>query len=647
MRSQKLKTAPAFTAAGKALASRRPKMALELFQNAVKIDKTYVPAYQEAGYLGLEFFSWSQSRKDFAKALTLDPENLEALSGLALLTYSSGNIMGTSIIVEKMLKINPQYLDALEIKAGILVSEEKFKEAYQEIEKILKINPNRPSTLGLMAAFYDMKGEKKKRDEQIAAVHKIKPGDVEVYIYLAASALRQYRNPDAVAWGRKALETDPDNWEGYYECGMALLRLGEEKEGFKMLDKSFKLNPYNVPAYNILTVLDRDFKGKELVFKESEHFAVKMPKGDVDVIWPYLEKIMEETYQKFSKKYQIVPKGPQEYKGKILVLILGDPQSFSVRTIGLPGLGAVGVCFGQVLMMPSPRFACIGYGKGLNWKSTFEHEFLHIIILQKTNYKTSRWFTEGISTRDESDNHGNWRNLFSSAGEKDRLLALEKLEAGFIRPKYAAQVPTSYYQAAITCRYIEEKYGFDAMLKIVEQYKQGKKTETVIPEVCGKTLKELNKDLKEYYRQQWQGDREGILKMFEGMKKEYEAIQKKQKEEGIEPKLGQRKWEPVVQGWIDKGEKEKAVKFLENLVDYDDGDYRPIKKLADIYFDDKAYQKAVDKYEQVFFRNPYDLRSHERAALCYEKLKRSELAAREKAIVNSLGKKPEKVDKSK
>lgn len=636
VRSGNLHSAVAFTAAGKSLALRSPKIALQLFLKARKIDPLYEPAYVEAGLLGYDFFSWSQARKDFAKALSLDAKNLKAMCGLAMLSYAAGNLKVCGAIVDQVLKINPQYPDALEIKARILITEEKFKEAFELIDKIDQINPNRISSQSLIASYYDMKGEGKKRDEQIAKIQQLRPNDADVYINLAVSALKQYRNPDAVKWARKALETDPENWEGFFECGLALLRLGEEKEGFKMLEKSFKLNPYNVPAYNILTILDRDFKGKELVMKESEHFVVKMPRNDVEIIWPYLEKAMEDAYKKFTEKYKIKPIGPKEYQGKILALILDDPQSFSVRTIGLTGLGAVGVCFGQVVMMPSPRFACIGNGKGLNWKSTFEHEFLHVIILQKTNYKTSRWFTEGISTDGESDTHGNWRGLFTAAGKKRKLLPIEKLETGFIRPVYPAQVPTSYYQAALTCRFLEEKYGFDAMMKIIEGYAQGKKTKTLIPEVCGVSLKELNAQLDKYYQRHWQDDGKKLKELYENLKKEIDVIQQQNKEAGKEPKKGQRNWEPVVQSWLEKGEREKAVKFLENMLTYHSDDYRPLKKLGDLYFEDKKYQQAVDNYQMVFFLNPYDFQSHKNAALCYEKLGRDKLADREKAIIKHL-----------
>ena len=68
-----------------------------------------------------------------------------------------------------------------------------------------------------------------------------------------------------------------------------------------------------------------------------------------------------------------------------------DHEDFAVRTMGMPGLGALGVTFGQVVAMDSPSARKPG---DFNWGSTLWHEMSHVYILSATNGRVPRWFTE-------------------------------------------------------------------------------------------------------------------------------------------------------------------------------------------------------------------------------------------------------------
>ena len=161
----------------------------------------------------------------------------------------------------------------------------------------------------------------------------------------------------AIAWGRKAVKLRPKYWHGYYLTGMNLIRAGEEKEGYELLERAFQLNPFNIWAANTLTVLDRDFKKKEFVYHQTAHFFVKLDKREDKILWPYLELLLEPMYERLTKKYRSEPTGPMLTAGKTLVLLYPKHSEFSARTTGLPGLSALGACLGQVITMPSPAFA--------------------------------------------------------------------------------------------------------------------------------------------------------------------------------------------------------------------------------------------------------------------------------------------------
>src|SRR5258708_35380443 len=66
--------------------------------------------------------------------------------------------------------------------------------------------------------------------------------------------------------------------------------------------------------------------------------------------------------------------------------------------MGMPGLGALGVTFGEVVAMDSPSGRKPGE---FNWDATLWHEISHVYILMATKHRVPRWFTEGLAVHEE------------------------------------------------------------------------------------------------------------------------------------------------------------------------------------------------------------------------------------------------------
>src|SRR5262249_8719679 len=169
-----------------------------------------------------------------------------------------------------------------------------------------------------------------------------------------------------------------------------------------------------------------------------------------------------------SAKYHFTPRSP------ISAEIFENHEDFAVRSVGLPGLGALGVCFGQVIAMDSPSARKKGE---FNWGSTLWHEFTHVITLQMTNNRIPRWFSEGLSVYEERRARTGWGDNWSlqnlKAYKDGRFVKIADLDSAFLRPKSADGVPLAYFQASQVCEFIESKYGFDAILRMLAVYKEG------------------------------------------------------------------------------------------------------------------------------------------------------------------------------
>ena len=106
----------------------------------------------------------------------------------------------------------------------------------------------------------------------------------------------------------------------------------------------------------------------------------------------YAGELAEEAFAKLQERYGYRPSGP------IRIELYRSHADFSVRTLGLTGLGALGVAFGPVLVMDSPSAMEPGE---FNWGSTLWHELAHVYAIRKSGGRVPRWFTEGLSVLEE------------------------------------------------------------------------------------------------------------------------------------------------------------------------------------------------------------------------------------------------------
>ena len=556
----KAKTADALAAVAGAVRKEDAQGAWKAYQEAMALDPNSLETLILAGFHCVDKYAWPLARQSFEKALKLNPNLAIAHAGVGLMHLANGNHAGAQQAVEAARKANPNLILAHLLRAMMLAVDEKSAESLAEIQAALAVNPSNPEALAFLAAHHEAVGNAPERDKVIAQVLKINPKYAELYVTLAQASERLRRTPAAVEWAKKAIELDPDHWHGYFLAGMNLVRAGEEAEGYRLLDKAFELNKFNVWAFNTLTVLDRDLKKKEFAYYETPHFFVKLDKTEEKILWPYLEALLEPMYESLARKYAVTPVGPKQYAERTLVLLFPKHEEFSARTMGLPGLSALGACLGQVITMPSPRLSRLNPANAFNWRHVLIHEFAHVLTLQKTRYNIPRWLTEGLSVLEEGDTRVNWDPMLTHALAHNQLLPIEDLNSGFTRPRFPTQVPLCYYHAFLICRYLQETCGPQVFGKMLDLYRDGKKTEEVLPKVTGKTMKQLNDESMAYVRRYAEQikisepppDKEALKKLEEQVKKE-------EKNAGL--------WAQIASGCLAAGRHDDARKAAQKAIE--------------------------------------------------------------------------------
>src|SRR5258708_32016700 len=147
--------------------------------------------------------------------------------------------------------------------------------------------------------------------------------------------------------------------------------------------------------------------------------------------------------------------------------------------MGMPGLGALGVTFGEVVAMESPSGRKPGE---FSWDATLWHEISHVYILMATKHRVPRWFTEGLAVHEEGVASGRpeWADRLTpevvAAIRDKKLLPVAKLDRGFVIPEYPGQVIVSYFQAGRILEFFWCKRGGGEVLGVVAPFGGGKTT---------------------------------------------------------------------------------------------------------------------------------------------------------------------------
>src|SRR5262249_36063752 len=203
---------------------------------------------------------------------------------------------------------------------------------------------------------------------------------------------------------------------------------------------------------------------------------------------PYMQAELRTIIATYDKKYRMKLPGP------VQVEVYPDHEDFAVRTMGMPGLGALGATFGEVMAMDSPSARTPG---DFNWGAVLWHEMSHVYVLTATNDRVPRWFTEGLAVHEEADHSPEWSDRVTPevlvAIRDKKLLPVARLDHGFVYPEYPSRVIVSYFQAGSICDFVKERWGEEKLLEMIHSYAQLQTTPYVVQQDLGLAPEEFDK----------------------------------------------------------------------------------------------------------------------------------------------------------
>ncbi|HET6205406.1 MAG TPA: tetratricopeptide repeat protein [Terracidiphilus sp.] len=473
------------------------------------------------GMLLHERFNDAEAADLFREALSKDASNAPAYVGLATVSAETFNGKATEYAL-KAIELDPKLAEAHELLADLALANDDREVASAEADKAIALENDALNAMATHAAIELIRDQSP--EAWFAKIQAINPKYGEGYARVAHQLELHYRYQDAVTYYRKAIEADPRLWAAHSALGIELMRLGQEQEPYKELQLSYENGYRNAATVNSLRLLD---SYKNFVTTRDATTVLRLHKSESDLLRPYFETELHAILATYEKKYRM------QLGGAVQVEVYPDHEDFAVRTMGMPGLGALGVTFGQVVAMDSPSARKPG---DFNWGATLWHEMSHVFILSATNFRVPRWFTEGLAVHEEGEHSAEWKNqptpdVLAAIRDK-KLLPVAKLDRGFVYPQYPTQVFVSYFQAGSICDFVKAKWSEEKLLDMVHSYAQQKTTPQVIQQDLGLAPEEFDKQYLAWIDQKYGSEaahfdawREKLKALVEAMKqKQFDAV---------------------------------------------------------------------------------------------------------------------------
>ncbi len=413
------------------------------------------------GRLFLDRFNNEEAAKLFAEALAIKSDHPGALFGLALV--AADGFEGKAVeLAQQAVAADPKLTEARVLLARLALEDNDSETAAQQADKALEISPHALDAMAIHAAIHWLDGRPAllngepveiadPADPWIGRLLAEDPHYGKAYELAGHFFVINRRYKEGILCYRKALAIEPDLWSARSQLGINLMRLGVEEEARTQLEDCYAHDYRDAATVNTLRLLD---SYKNFVTYRTDTTILKLHKKEAELLRPYIEPELKRALATYEKKYGFKLERPVQLE------VYPDHEDFAVRTLGMPGLGALGVTFGYVVAMDSPSGRRPG---SFHWASTMWHELSHVYVLAATEHRVPRWFTEGMAVYEETAVSPEWGDRLDphviNALHHKQLLPVAELDRGFVHPTYPSQVVVSYFQAGRICGFIAREWG--------------------------------------------------------------------------------------------------------------------------------------------------------------------------------------------
>jgi tetratricopeptide (TPR) repeat protein len=198
----------------------------------------------------------ARARGFFEKAVALDPENVEAMVGLARVDAMTGSALMTDdwsarlasaeATLTKALSLAPNHAVAHMLMGIVQVATKRGAQGIVQCEHALTLDRNLASAHAVIGAAKVFLGRGAETEAHINEALRLSPRDTAAHRWMAIVGFAKAQlgaDAEAIVWLRRALDANRNHSTAHFVLAAALARLGELDEARATVQAGLALDP--------------------------------------------------------------------------------------------------------------------------------------------------------------------------------------------------------------------------------------------------------------------------------------------------------------------------------------------------------------------------------------------------------------------
>jgi len=190
------------------------EQASAMLGKAVEIDDHLPAPYVSLGRLHTSLSKYDLALQEFQKALSINPRNAEAISGMAGVYERMGRIQDAEQSYKRAIALKPDYWDGYNSLANFYDRQGKTADAIVQYQRVIELTPDNPAAYSNLGAEYTSVGDQLSNEKAEAAFKKsleLSP-TYAAYANLGNLYMGEGRYSEAAEATRKALELNGSDY---------------------------------------------------------------------------------------------------------------------------------------------------------------------------------------------------------------------------------------------------------------------------------------------------------------------------------------------------------------------------------------------------------------------------------------------------
>ncbi len=238
-----------------------------------------------------------------------------------------------------------------------------------------------------------------------------------------------------------------------------------------------------------------------MVSVESEHFRVYFDPESLDrILTGYALETLEKAYLAIGAELGHYP--PDQVRVEIFPTSERFIQASGLTATEIETTGTVALCIYNRIMITTPRALALGF----RWMDTLSHEYVHLVVAQRSRNTVPVWLQEGLAKFFEvrwrggrgADMTRTSESLLAEALKDDRLVPFDRMSPSLAKLPSAEEAQLAFAEVQTVIEYLVQQRGLEAVQRLMDEMAEGKSDRRVIEDILGVPFPQFEVDWKNF-----------------------------------------------------------------------------------------------------------------------------------------------------